>query len=85
MNAEQDEASLVVLSRPGCHLCEAFIEALLPKVRGRIEVAVRDVDANRRWRETYGNDIPVLLYGGREVCRHELDAAALEALLGDRG
>ena len=74
---------LVVYSRPGCHLCEQFIEDLMPLCRGRARIVVRNVDLDRDWREAYGLRIPVLCYGDREVSAVELDRAAVLELLAE--
>ncbi len=72
---------LTVYSRPGCHLCEDFIAALIPLCRGRARLVVEDVDRNPAWRAAYGLRIPVLCAGDREVCavtvNHEAVLAAL--------
>ncbi len=68
-------------SRQGCHLCELLIEQLLPLARGRADVVVRDVDSREDWRERYGLLIPVVEMDGAELCRYELDAAAVRRAL----
>lgn len=73
--------TLTVYSRPGCHLCEDFIEELLPLCRGRARLVVEDVDRDPAWREAYGLRIPVLCAGEREVCAVAVDRAAVEAVL----
>ncbi len=74
-------SGLVVYSRQGCHLCEVMIEELLPIVRGRVEVEVRDIDTREDWRETYDSRVPVLAYEDELVCQYQLDRAALAGLL----
>jgi hypothetical protein len=39
-----------------------------------------DVDADPRLEQMYGEDVPVLLKGGVEVCRHRLSPEAIEKL-----
>jgi len=39
-----------------------------------------DVDADPRLEQIYGEDIPVLLRDGVEVCRHRLTPEAIEKL-----
>jgi hypothetical protein len=68
-----------VYSRRGCHLCEVLVEALAEQLRGRAEFIVHDVDARLDWQTSYGDDVPVVTFGGREVCRHRLDADAVAA------
>jgi hypothetical protein len=68
---------ITVYSRPGCHLCETLIEALLPKVRGRATVEVVDIDTRPDWHDAYALRIPVVELDDRFVCQYVLDEAAL--------
>lgn len=72
---------LYVYSRAGCHLCEIMIEELLPLLRGRARIEVRDIDTNPQWLEKYDLRVPVLEFDGRCVCEARLDTAAVTALL----
>lgn len=73
--------TVVVYSRRGCHLCEVLIEELLPLVEGRLEVQVRDVDTDPRWRERFSADVPVVEFRGDVVCMHFLDRDAIAGIL----
>lgn len=42
-----------------------------------VTLGLVDVDQDAALRRDYGNDIPVLLADGRELCRHRLDEAEL--------
>ena len=72
---------LTVYSRPGCHLCEELIEALIPLVRGRATIAVQNIDDSPSLATAYGTRIPVVELNGRELCRYHLDADAILAAL----
>jgi len=74
-------AALRVFSRPGCHLCEDLLEVLLPKVRGRLEVEVVNIDDDADTRREYGSRIPVLEYAGQVVCQYTLDEDAIREIL----
>ena len=76
-------AALVVYSRRGCHLCEVLVEELLPLVRGRLELEVRDIDTCDAWRRDYHTRIPVVEYDGEAICQYHLDRDAILRLLGD--
>ncbi|NND54760.1 MAG: hypothetical protein HKN56_07295 [Gammaproteobacteria bacterium] len=52
-----------------------------PLCRGRATIVVRDIDTNPEWYEAFALEIPVLEIDGKEVCRYELDEAALLAAL----
>ena len=73
---------LTVLSREYCSLCEDLITAL--KVfQGRydFDIEVIDVDSDPRLEEKWGDKVPVLLDGEREVCHYFLDHDAVDARL----
>lgn len=51
----------ILLSRPGCELCEVFAQALYEHLGSNEGVAVVDVDSREDWQRRYGTRIPVLL------------------------
>ena len=60
--ARQNEATadtITVYSRAGCHLCELLVEALLPLVRGQLQVDVVDIESRPDWLQAYATRIPV--------------------------
>jgi thioredoxin reductase (NADPH) len=73
---------LTVLAREYCHLCEEMLTAL-KQFQGRysFDIEVIDVDRHPHLEEKWGDKVPVLLDGDREVCHYYLDAAALDARL----
>ena len=85
--SRQNEATadtITVYSRAGCHLCELLVEALLPLVRGQLQVDVVDIESRPDWLETYATRIPVVEFDARVVCQYTLDEAAIRRLLRDR-
>lgn len=44
-----------------------------------------DIAGNPELEAKYGCDIPVLLSGEREICRHYLDESALQTWLSEKG
>ena len=74
--------TLTVLSREYCHLCEVLITAL-KQFQGRYDFAIEVVDMDRHpaLEEKWGDKVPVLLDGDREICHYYLDAAAVDARL----
>lgn len=68
-------------SRPGCHLCEQLIEALIPLLRGRAALDIRNIDTNEEWRSRFDTRIPVVEFRGRILCEARLDRAAIEAAI----
>jgi hypothetical protein len=73
--------TLVVYSRQGCHLCEVLVEELLPLIRDKLALEIRDIDENPEWRERFLVDIPVVEFQGRIVCKHFLDRDAITGIL----
>ena len=74
--------TLTVLSREYCHLCEELITAL-KQFQGRYDFAIEvvNVDRHPRLEEKWGDKVPVLLDGDREICHYYLDIAAVDARL----
>ncbi|MDH4073704.1 MAG: glutaredoxin family protein [Gammaproteobacteria bacterium] len=83
--AELPGHRLRVYSRPGCHLCEELVEALLPMARGRIDVEVVDVDMHPEWQAAYGTRIPVVELDGRLISEVTLDAAVVKRAIDAAG
>ena len=73
--------TIEVYSRRGCHLCEVLIEDLLPLIRGRMQLEVRDVDSRAEWRERFDTRVPLVEFEGRFVCQYQLDREAVAAIL----
>jgi len=73
---------LTFLSREYCHLCEEMLAAL-KQFQGRyhFDIEVVDVDRHPKLEEKWGDKVPVLLDGDRELCRYYLDVEAVDARL----
>jgi thioredoxin reductase (NADPH) len=73
---------LTLLSREYCHLCEEMLAALR-QLQGRydFEVVVVDVDRDPALEEKWGDKVPVLLDGERELCHYHLDLEVVDARL----
>jgi thioredoxin reductase (NADPH) len=73
---------LTLLTRAYCHLCDEMRDALEPIARSSgATVEEVDVDSQPALEARWGEHVPVLLAGDRELCRHRLDRAALDAYL----
>jgi hypothetical protein len=72
-------ANYWLLSRPGCHLCEEFMDAMtaaFPALAARVKVV--DVDDHKTWRERFGKRIPVLVDdNGAVICEGAFDPERL--------
>ena len=77
------EPRLQLLTRAGCHLCEAAAETLdaIAAAAGLSPVAV-DVDADPELRAEYGDRVPVVLLDGREHSYFTVDEPRLRRDLG---
>ncbi len=73
---------LTLYVRERCHLCEEMRAALAPWCeRFGVELEIVEIDEDLALLARFGNRVPVLVYGEREVCQHVLDERALcEAL-----
>ena len=56
---------------------------MLPIVRDRAKVLVRNVDERQEWQQEFGARIPVVEIDGRVVCQYRLDVAALKQALSE--
>ena len=65
--------TLILYSRPGCHLCEDLAAELAPLLRGRATLEIVDVDGSVALERRYGLRIPVLVDGGVELSTYPLD------------
>lgn len=76
---------LTLLGRNGCPLCEDM-RVVLNIWAARFAFTVNEIDitGNPGLEARYGWDIPVLLAGEREICRHYLDGQALQTWLSER-
>ena len=73
---------LTLLSRAYCHLCDEMRQALEPLLAAHaVALDVIDVDARDELDERWGDKVPVLLAGTRELCRYRLDRSAVTAWL----
>jgi predicted thioredoxin/glutaredoxin len=75
-------------TRRGCHLCEIMLEELLPLVRGRVEIEIRDVDSSPEWLARYDARVPVIESDGQLISDYPLNYVAVSSYLAglvDRG
>jgi hypothetical protein len=77
---------LTLFSRAWCHLCDDMRNALAPLAATQpFELEIVDVDSDAELERRYGEDIPVLLAGETELCRHRLDATRVADYLANYG
>ena len=74
--------ALTLYSRNYCHLCDEMVAALLElQDRARFALEIVDVDADPRLEQRFGERVPVLMSGARELCSHRLDPARVLTFL----
>jgi glutaredoxin len=68
------QATVTVLSRPGCHLCEVAKEAMLNAgCEGEFVLEEVNIDDDLSLHDRYDNDIPVIFINGVKVFKHRVD------------
>jgi hypothetical protein len=76
---------LVLVTGPGCHLCEEARHALAQVgARRPIRIEVRSIAQDAELARLYGSEIPVVLLGGRKIAKGRIDTRRLEASLAAR-
>ena len=79
-------ATLTLLVRTTCHLCDTMSVALAPLL-AEFDVAleVLDIDRHPSLEAQYGILVPVLLHADRELCHYFLDRAGVRDYLARLG
>jgi hypothetical protein len=73
---------LTLYGRAWCHLCDDMLAGLRALPVGRqFLVTVIDVDDDAALERRFGDRVPVLMHGDRELCHYHLDVAAVTGLL----
>jgi hypothetical protein len=73
---------LILVGKPGCHLCEVMHGVAAPVAAEMgLTLVERDLFSDPELEALYRHDIPVLLLDGREVARHRVSAQDLRARL----
>lgn len=80
------ETELTLYSRIGCHLCEDM-ENLLPDylVEAGLSLKVVYINHSEELEKLYGEFVPVLKAGEREICHYFLDVKALYQYMSEIG
>ncbi len=74
--------SLTLYINSYCHLCEEMLTALRQHLEGHeYQLDIIDIEGRGDLEQRYGELIPVLTSGGREICHYHLDKSALEACM----
>ncbi len=69
-----DRLALTLYTRVGCHLCDEMKQQLnILQQQYEFSLNLVDVDADSYLRLRYGERIPVLAIGEREICHYYLN------------
>lgn len=70
--------NVTLYTRVGCHLCDVA-KSVLDEVRAERSFALTtiDVDSISELRARYGDEVPVVMIGGRKAFKFRVDAEAL--------
>ena len=84
MAADAELPRLTVYARSYCHLCDEMIAGLRGfQAGGRFAIDIVDVDSDPALERRFGERVPVLTHGARELCHYRLDPAAVTAFLSE--
>lgn len=76
--------TLTLYGRTWCHLCEDMLAGLRElQVRQPFALTVIDVDEQPALEQRFGERVPVLVHGERELCHYHLDVTAVTDYLRD--
>jgi hypothetical protein len=74
------DTTLTLLVRAYCHLCDEMREAVVPLVaKAGVSFREIDVDTDPALEARWGERVPVLLAGERELCHYRFDPDAFAA------
>lgn len=80
--ADQTGPALTLYSRTWCHLCDDMLSGLQTLQSGlAFELTVIDVDSDPALEQRFGEWVPVLMHGERELCHYHLDSAVVTEYL----
>jgi glutaredoxin len=76
---------ITIMSKPGCHLCEAALKTVQGVVGAHIACLIEEIDITQEpdLLEKYKDDLPVILVDGVERFRHNVDPDKLAQLFYD--
>ncbi len=71
--------AFTVFVRHGCHLCDDLLDELRSmEGLASFSLTTIDIDRDPELQTRYNADVPVLMFEGREVCKHFLNPAAVK-------
>ena len=68
-------------TREGCHLCEIMLEEIMPLIRDKVKLEIRNVDSQDAWREKYGTRVPIIKSDKKIISEYRLNHEFLQNYL----
>lgn len=82
MMTSGERATVIIYTRPGCHLCEMAKDAIKDSgCEGEFTLAEVDIDEDAALAERYGYDIPVIFINGVKAFKHRVDPSEFKRKL----
>ncbi len=82
--ADSGRITLTLYSRTWCHLCDDMLAGLqVLQARQPFQLRIVDVDSQPALEQRFGEWVPVLMHGERELCHYHLDATVVTDYLRD--
>ena len=77
--------TVVIYSRPGCHLCDEM-KALVTRTARSIPLAIEEIDisSDPDLEKRYGLEIPVLMIDGKKIAKYRIGEEDLKRALATR-
>lgn len=72
---------LYFYTRKGCHLCEIMLEELMPLIRDKVRLEIRDVDSNDAWEKKYGTRVPLIKSDKKIISEYRINHESLQDYL----
>jgi glutaredoxin len=79
--------SLVIYSKPGCHLCDEMKSVVRRVIQRRNDITLEEIDISndRELVDRYGLEIPVLTINGKKAAKYRVTERELTQMLDRRG
>src|SRR5262249_45818607 len=83
--AARDVISIILYSRPGCHLCDEM-KAVVNRVARHTPIALTEIDitGDPDLEARYGIEVPVLMLEGKKVAKYRIGEGELRRILAAR-
>jgi glutaredoxin len=83
--AESCMISVILYSRPGCHLCDEM-KAVVNRVARQTPIALEEIDitTDPELENRYGTEIPVLMVDGKKAAKYRVSEGELMRMINTR-